>query len=308
MRINFLVNPVFDGWEPTDTRLGGTERGVVEWAEELSKRGHQVNIYRNGKTSEPIIPFGKFPCYFPRESYGERPADVCINIKSPEVAPKEPTIFYTNDVDANKQDLSPYDAVIHISQWAKDNIPVNNPNVFIVPHGYDETKIYPGQKIPKTCLYASSPDRGLDTLLANWTKIHDAHPDATLVITYGVDDVNLPGVTALGDVDEEFMAQLYASSQFWLHPCNGGELFCITGIKAQAAGCYPIYFPVMALSETVKFGKKSTPETFADDVKAAMDGDFEIPKPLPSQPTIADSTDALLNVIKSVLDSKDKSN
>lgn len=303
MKINFVVNQVFDGWEPTDDRLGGTERAVVEWAEELVGRGHEVSVYRNGRSPDHAELNGVD--YWPKDSYES--GDVCINIKSPEISPQEPTIFYTNDVDADKQDLSAYDAVIHISQWAVDNIPVNNPSVFVVPHGYDDTKIKPRDKIPKTCLYASSPDRGLDTLLDAWPKIYAAHPDASLVVTYGA-DVSGPGISALGDVDEDMMDELYKSSELWLHPCSGGELFCITGIKAQAAGCWPVYFPVMALQETVKFGKKSTPETFAQDVIDALGGNFITPRPLPKQPSIKDSTNELLKVIRFVLNKDKKKN
>ena len=113
MRLNFLCNPVFNGWEPTDARLGGTERGIVEWAEELAKRGHKVQVFRNAKQWLAPTEYNGV-VYAPREMY-KGGADACINIKSPEQPSLEPTIFYTNDVDADKQDLSAYDAVIHIS-------------------------------------------------------------------------------------------------------------------------------------------------------------------------------------------------
>jgi glycosyltransferase involved in cell wall biosynthesis len=298
VKINFLVNPVFDGWEPTDTRLGGTERAVVEWSEELVKRGHEVFVYKNGdKTRTPVNGVR----YNPREWYEiNYENDICINIKSPDIPRLEPTIFYTNDVDADKQDLSPYDAVVHISQWAKDNISVNNPNVFIVPHGYDPKMYYPDKKFPKQCLYASSPDRGLDTLLEAWPKVMAAHPDATLLVTYGATGPELPGVNYLGDVDETLMADLFRSSEIWCHPCSGGELYCISGIKAQACGSWPVIIPTMALAETVKFGTFSTKESYADDLIKALDGANIQPHPLPKQPTIADSTDVLLNVINKV--------
>lgn len=321
MRINFLVNPVFDGWEPTDTRLGGTERAVVEWAEELTKRKHFVVVWRNarkvdwlGEGDAQAIYHHNGVLYAPREKYGVDTyggkADICINIKSPEIAPLEPTIFYTNDVDADKQDLSAYDAVIHISQWAKDNIPVNNPNVFIVPHGYDDRLIYPGKKIPKQCFYASSPDRGLDTLLESWPKVYEAHPDATLLVTYGGTGPALPGVMYMGELSEDEMNEIYRTSDIWCHPCNGGELFCITGIKAQAAGCVPVIIPKMALRETVKHGwfcegsdpRGSLLPSYADTLldalnRPAMREEMRTLLQREHYPTISDSTDELLKVI-----------
>lgn len=309
MRINFLVNEVAGGWEPTDTRLGGTERGVVEWAEELTKRGHDVWVYRNAPEGGWSLDYNGAH-YSPRGCYGNSgwEPSVCINIKSPEAAPKEPTIFYTNDVDADKQKLSTYDAVIHISHWAKDNIPVDNPNVFVLPHGYDETRIYPDSKIPKQCLYASSPDRGLDILLAAWPKVYRSHPDATLLLTYGVTGIDLAGVICLGDVEEAMMDELYISSDIWCHPCIGGELQCIAGMKAQAAGCIPVIIPTMALAETVGRGFKTTEQDYSRTLIEVLNMPMasrdklrpDIIKHAPLT-TIKQSTDGLLEIIKSVL-------
>lgn len=287
MHVSFLVNPLAHSWSPNDNNLKGTERGVVEWADELRKRDHQVTIYTNET----------------RDSYagGE---DICINIKSYDIAPLVPTIYYTNDVDADKQDLSAYDAVVHISSWAKDNIFVNNPNVFVVPHGYDPKQYYPGTKIPQRCLYSSSPDRGLDTLLRAWQKVYPFHPNATLVVTYGAEEYDIPGVTFSGDVPEEEMAQLYRESDIWCHPANGGELQCIAGMKAQAAGCWPVVIPAMALSETVKYGTFADKDNYAEKLIEALSGH---PERSDKGITIEESTDKLLSVIQWVLDGRNNS-
>lgn len=333
MRINFLVNEVFNGWEPTDTRLGGTEESVVRWAEELARRGYTVFVYHNPRTEDwDDFTYTEGPAngtyngvwYCPRKAYTNEGAyepedkSVCINIKSSEVPPKEPTIYLTNETNADTLDLSLYDAVVWPSQWAKDHISVNNPNVFIVPHGYDPEKIYPGKKIPKQCFYASSPDRGLDTLLEAWPKVVAEHPDATLLLTYGAKIEPMQGVINLGEVDEETMNEIYRTSDIWCHPCSGGELYCITGIKAQAAGCVPVIIPTMALAETVKSGffAKSA-EDYADTLiralgsntindnvlresarfKARLDADTKSML----FPTWADSTDKLMKVIENVI-------
>lgn len=296
MRISFLVNEITGGWEPSGMRLGGTEQGVVEWAEELSLRGHKVIVFRNPKIhTTPTLYKGVI--YAPREMYNGG-GDVCINIKSPEVEPKEPTIFYTNDVDADKQDLSKYAAVIHISEWAKSNIPVNNNNVFIVPHGYDDSKIYPDKKIPKQCIYTSSPDRGLVTLLRAWTQVMEKHPDATLKVTYGAEPMDIDGVEFLGELTEEEMDKLYRESDIWCHPANGGELQCIAGLKAQAAGCWPVVIPTMALKETVKFGTFANESNYANKLIEALDEHHgQSLKGI----TIKESTDKLLEVIETVV-------
>jgi glycosyltransferase involved in cell wall biosynthesis len=265
MKIVFFVNDVaymdyknqtaIWGWEPDDKRLGGTEESVREWAKELVIRGHEVNIYRNGKSKDAReLNYGKGTVnYWPSEMYKEDGADVVINIKSSHIKPKKvPMLYLTNETDANETDLSAYSGIIWPSQWAVDNIPVNNNKVFILPHGYDETKISPHKKTKKQCIYASSPDRGLDLLEQIWPSVVDVHPDAHLYVTYGA-RVSTPNTT-YGEFTEDEMTELFNTSDYWLHPCTGGELFGMTGIKAQAAGCVPVYFPTMALAETVKGG------------------------------------------------------
>lgn len=297
MKINFLVNQVFNGWEPTDTRLGGTEESVVRWAEELAKRGHEVQVFRN--PSQWLAPTEyNLVAYAPRHMY-KGGGDICINIKSSDIEPKEQTLYLTNETDADKLDLSAYLGVIWPSNWAVNNIPVNN-RTFVLPHGYDETKIYPEFKIKKQCLYASSPDRGLDVLLKAWPEIHKYQPKATLLVTYGATiEKPLPNVYFLGNVDEDYMNELYRTSEYWLHPCTGGELFGITGIKAQAAGCWPIIVPTMALDETVKYGTRTTFKDYANDAIAAME--YHDPIPSIRFPNWSDSTDKLLEIIDSVL-------
>lgn len=299
MRINFLVNPVVNGWEPTDTRLGGTEESVVRWAEELAARGHKVQVFRNGHQWLAPTEYNGV-AYGPREMY-RGGGGVCINIKSSEVSPKEPTFYLTNEIDATRLDLSFYKAVIWPSKWAVDNIPVNNKTV-ILPHGYDSDKVKPGKKIAKQVLYASSPDRGLDLLLACWPSVYEAHPDANLIVTYGAPAQDIPGVTFLGEVDEDMMNELYATSDVWAHPCSGGELYGITAIKAQASGCVPVYIPTMALSETVKHGIVCNEFNFRDKLIQTL-GDETLKDNIREQLSKEDfvdwkkSTDILENII-----------
>lgn len=301
MRINILCNEVYGGWEPTDKRLGGTEESVVQWAEELVRRKHNVTVYRNGKG---VFHVHNGVGYTDTENYIGK-GDICINIKSSDVAPKEPTLYLTNETHADKLDLSRYLGVIWPSQWAVDNILVNN-KTFILPHGYDETKInFTSPKIKKQCLYASSPDRGLDTLLEIWPTIYKEHPDATLIVTYGAVPT-LPGVIGLGEVDEDTMYELFNTSEYWLHPCNGGELFCMTGVKAQAAGCIPVVIPRMALAETVKHGYFAKDEAdYTSVVNEALNGskNEEIRAGLSKEkyPTWQNSVDILLDIVESVL-------
>lgn len=301
MKIDFYCNEVFDGWEPTDKRLGGTEESIKEWAEELSKRGHELNVYRNGTYHM----FDYEVLYQPREEYHDD-ADIVICVKDSDFKPKVPCLYLTNEVDADTKDLSYYEAVIFPSEWAVENIPVNNPRKFILPHGYDDKKINTSQKkIKKQCLYASSPDRGLRTLEQIWPSIVEQHPDAHLYVTYG-GKIDTPNTTC-GEFAEDEMNDLFNTSDIWTHPCSGGELYGISGIKAQAAGAIPVYFPTMALAETVQGGVACKDAREMYQVLCELLGDEEAKQAHREKlaklnlPTWETSTDVLEEIIQSVL-------
>lgn len=314
MKINFVVNDVayIDyknleavwGWEPTDKRLGGTEESVVQWSKELADRGHHVQVFRNPtKYDSNYVYQSKGSVVYKDSKNYHGHEDICINVKAHHIAPQEPTLYLTNETDLAEADLSAYLGVIWPSQYAVDNYPVNN-RTFILPHGYDQTKIYPKKKVPKQCLYASSPDRGLDILEQIWPSIVDKHPDAHLYVSYGA-NIGTPNTTC-GEFTESEMNELYNTSDIWLHPCTGGELYGISGIKAQAAGAIPVYFPFMALAETVQVG---VPCMDARDMYDKLDellGNDKAKNKYRKQladihfPNWSDSTDRLLEIIKEV--------
>lgn len=299
MKISFICNHIYlnGGWSPWDIRLGGSEEFIVEVSKRLARKGHEVNVYHNGKhgTFEDVG-------YWDHDEY--EPGDVTINVNYPQWPVNGPTIYWTSLTE--NPDLGDFKAVCYISEYARNNTGIKHENLFWVPPGYDETKIYPSKKIPKQCFYASSPDRGLETLLKAWPEVHETHPDATLLLTYGIERVDLPGVTCLGDVDENTMNEIYQTSDVWCHPASGGELYCLTGIKAQASGCVPVIIPTMALKETVRFGLKAELDDYAETLIMALNNPKlrnGIRNNLKKEkfPTWENTTKILLDIIKSVL-------
>lgn len=268
MRVNWAVNNVFSGWNPDDTRLGGTEDSVVQWARRMALLGVDVHVFSNIKN--PGIYFGTHY----HNDFGEyEPGVAAINVKRHDFAPVEKNTWYlTNETDASRLDLSKFEGVILPSKWALENLDVVHRKIQILPHGYDHRKVFPGKKIKNQCLYASSPDRGLQELVKFWPEVVKQVPDATLVVTYG-GYLELPNTICVGDVDEETMDELFNTSEFWVYPCIGGELYCITGIKAQVAEAIPVYYPTMALSETVEWGIQANPDSFVRKLVKAMKSD-----------------------------------
>lgn len=305
MNIHFIVNPIEinGGWSPWDKRIGGSEETVVEVSKRLAK-SHIVKVFHNGQHGNYNGVF-----YLAHEDY--KPGDVTINVNFPEFKVEGKSIYFTSLLQ--NPNLDDYDAVVAISEYAKANTGLPKRTV-VVPLGYDPEKIYPGKKIPKTCLYASSPDRGLDTLLQTWPKVHEAHPDALLIVTYGsgedfAKENYQDGIMFLPGVDEKTMSDLFRTSDIWCHPCNGGELFCITGKKAQVAGCIPVIIPVMALAETVERGFKTDKENYAKSLIEVLSLSSEHKDKIrqdiikhANALTWQQTTDKLLSVIEKVLE------
>lgn len=128
--------------------------------------------------------------------------------------------------------------------------------------------------------YFSSYDRGLECLLAMWPAIRKQVPDATLDIYYGwnsfdnahrsnpemmkwkwgvirkLSELKDQGVTEHGRVDHKTLAEKMKEIQVLAYPTTFTEISCITAMKAQAAGCYPVVNAIAALDETVQYGTK----------------------------------------------------
>lgn len=296
--INFIVNPIRinGGFSPWDRRVGGSEEMVIETSTELVKRGHKVKVFHNGR-------HGEYKGVEYRERDDFEPGDVTINMNYPKFKAGGKSILWTSLVDHPV--LSHFDAVCTISQYAKDNTNIHHDNVFIVPPGYHNDKIYPKDKVKKQCLYASSPDRGLSTLELIWPSVVEEHPDAHLYVTYG-GQIHTPNTTC-GEFTEGEMNELFNTSDIWIHPASQGELYCMSGVKAQVAGAIPVYFPTMALAETVKAGEKCTDarDIYAKLVSLLGDEDrkdqYRKELSVLKYPTWEDSTDRLLEIIKGVL-------
>jgi hypothetical protein len=107
-----------------------------------------------------------------------------------------------------------------------------------------------------------------------WPEIRKQIPNATLWIYYGweswlaiqgeddlyhricdkLEALKKQGVTECGRVSHEKLAKAMKETQVWAYPTEFPEIHCITALKAQEAGMWPVVTGVAALKETVKSG------------------------------------------------------
>lgn len=136
--------------------------------------------------------------------------------------------------------------------------------------------------------YFSAYYRGLECLLNIWPKIRAEVPDATLDVYYGWEswvglqgkddfyermeakfaELASEGVTVHGRVSHTELAKAMQEIQVWAYPTEFTEIHCITALKAQEAGCWPVVTNVGALVETVKQGDIiKTKKIYTDEYK-----------------------------------------
>lgn len=160
----------------------------------------------------------------------------------------------------------------------------------VVPHGVDHDKYRCDPKDKrKLCLFSSSYDRGGAYLEDLWRthRIRERTGYELHVTSYGRNH-GVPG--ALGGISEEEMTDLYKEASFWLHPGHGVELFCLAGVKAQAAGCTPVIVPNMALAETVKWGYRFSEGDYAKRLIQVLNNGMTVASNADHIPSWAEAT------------------
>lgn len=126
---------------------------------------------------------------------------------------------------------------------------------------------------PHKVVYTSCPARGLRCLFQAWPRIRDAVPDATLDVFYDWSGVRIQtpdvfedlrrraetlaerGVTIHGGVSHPELHRRLFQASVWAYPhveLTSIETFCISALKARAAGCSIVTTPHGALPETLE--------------------------------------------------------
>lgn len=278
-------------WEPWNpdmakTGIGGSEEATIYLAQELKARGWTVNVYGNhGDMAKEYDGVTYRPWW---EWSPEEPCDIFISWRDPNLFEHKinakKRYLWLHDTNPSSQmtekRLAQIDKVIVLSKYHRSlypNVPESKIMVSangIIPSHFEVEGI---ERNPHKVLYTSAPNRGLKCLLEMWPKIREQVPDAELYWAYGwntfdlmqknnpnakkfkeeiVALMNQPGVIDLGRIGHEELAKHMLSGGVWAYPTEFTEIFCITAVKMQAAGCVPVCTTVAALDEVVQFGHK----------------------------------------------------
>lgn len=269
--------------------IGGSEEAVIYMSKELAELGWNVEVYC--QTTSPGVQVHDGVSWYPFWAWkGETDdIDVVIVWRSPSlpiVAGLGAKITYCWLHDMPVRHLWPsnyrdmYDGIFVLSEFHRKAYDfLDEDKIFYTRNGIDESMLIPLDDLkndPKRLLYGSCPSRGLETILDFWPRIREEVPKAELNVYYGWNPSamnaigNTPsfanifnrverkkhqdGVIWHGRVSQHDMNKAYSECGIWAYPTEFPEISCITAMKCQAHGCWPVTTNFGALPETVFAG------------------------------------------------------
>ncbi len=280
-----FTGPAYENWTPKtieETGIGGSETMAWEMARGLAACGHRVRHYGHCTPEQEGVYDGVH--WFDAARYTQVSCDVLVVsryaafVDQPGVEARVRLLWVHDVVPAAlyPHNWQRFDRILCLSNWHKQYVLETHPfvdpgRVVVTRNGIDfELFEQDVERNNNKCIYSSSPDRGLQTLLDLWPDIRAQVPDAELVVTYGFDNLRkghpgnreladkleakareLPGVKLLGRLGPKELAREFLSSGCWAMPEWFSETYSITAAQAQAAGCRIVATPIAALNETV---------------------------------------------------------
>lgn len=274
----FFCGKGYEEWGPhtLDKGMGGSEEAIVYLSRELAKLGYDVTVYGEVETAyvDPIAGQYGGVKWLPWNYIDKRDEfNILVIWRMPQFTSqfKAKKMFVDMHDQLPKETVKPYKDVTYLfkSQYHKDYYP-NITDYAIIGNGIDVSQFKPVKKKPYSVIYPSAYYRGLECLLEMWEDVKKEVPEATLDIYYGwnswvgiegkndfykrmvnkFEEMKDLGVTEHGRVDHETLAKKYAESKVWAYPTEFPEIWCITAVKANLAGCKPVITDVAALKET----------------------------------------------------------
>lgn len=286
-RIIFFCGKALEPWAPPSllAGIGGSETAVVHIARHFAEAGWRVDVYNTPDHFEGE--FDGVGYWGPERLRPGESCDVLVSWRNPAVVDipvnARVRLLWMHDLDAGPQagaQMARFDRVLGVSAWHRDHLAsqYDLTNVDFVPNGIDLSRFDPeAKKVYGRCVFASSPDRGLERLLKLWPAIKGNEPAPELHVGYGFQNIDkriaagdtayadfkdrllrlmadTPGVVFRDRLGQTELAQLYSESWAWLYPTSFLEVSCISAMEAMAGGCVPVTSSAGALKETVGYG------------------------------------------------------
>jgi len=294
----YCGSSVLKDWGPwsLESGIGGSEEAVIRISKHLNDMGWKVTVYSNPGIKDGTHDGVVWKNYWEidlRDTF-----DVFIAWRAPEFfdikVDARKTYCWMHDVmddaDFTPERLANMTKVMLLSKYHKSVYPsIPDDKVFYTGNGIDpaEFEEWDGkiERNPKQVIYQSSHVRGLDTLCDVWENVIKEVPDAKLTVAYGwqsYDEINRNnpermawkdnlvkrmddlGIVDLGRVGQDEIVKMIQGAGVWAYPTQFCEIYCITAVKAQAGGAWPVCTDFAALAEVVNFGDTQHMEAIDD--------------------------------------------
>lgn len=281
-----------DEWGPWSLKegIGGSEEAVIRLSRQLAELGWKVVVFakpgpNTGLDDTGVMWRNYWDCNLEDEF------DIFVAWRAPFMFDKKikarKSYLWLHDVmepgEFTEQRIANFTKCIVLSKYHRELFPmIPEDKILMSANGIDPEEF---EKLddtikrdPHKMVYTSSHVRGLAYLYEIWPEVKAAVPDATLDVFYGresydavhkgnpermkwMDDMmakaqKLDGVTDHGKVGQDRIMEEFFSAGIWPYPCPFPEIYCITAIKAQAAGAVPVGSTTAALDETIQYGHK----------------------------------------------------
>lgn len=289
----------FEPWDhrnPDDPGIGGSETAVVELSRRLAARGHDVTVYatvrddtdddgpvrwRPLEDANPRRPGLWIICRSPKSlDLFERRSDQQIWLQCQDTIYTEAT-GGGNITEARAAKL---DHVLALctehARYIASVYPFLADKIVRSSNGIKTDameSLHVPTRDPYRLIWASSPDRGLESTLKVFNRAREFEPRLSLHVCYGWDNIDKliaqhgehgpwarekrkildlcgPGVVLRGRLGQRALWREYLQAGLWVYCTAFTETSCITCMEAQALGAIPIYTPIWALTENVGHG------------------------------------------------------
>lgn len=280
----------YEEWGPhtLETGIGGSEEAVIHMAAALTARGDRVTVYGGWEGAHEGVLYHNHQTFDPYALH-----DIVVVWRTP--TPVDMRIHATavyiwmhdvpNPSEFTPERMERVNRVWVLSDWHRQCLPnVPDDKIEVIRNGVQAQEFPREPRDKHKVVWGSSPDRGLDKLLAVWGDVVEAVPDATLHCYYGFDmydKMNRPpafkqhvmglvekykdSITWHGRVGKDELWEAFCTAGVWAYPTYFDEISCITAMRAQITGAWPVVVPKAALSETVKWGTKIDYDIHTDE-------------------------------------------
>jgi len=263
MKITFVTEELQGGWLPSDLDafLGGNQECLTLLTRELVRRKHEVEIFTNLRAPTQSVDdrgvvYKLLTAFDPEAAY-----DVLVSMKTKlpwlQRVQANRKIHWSLDVEQAWPGslLAQLDVFTNLGTYHRGRMPwlQDEKTKFAplaLPEEYNQLPDM-SKKKPGSWLYATSPDRGLETLLEDWPLIWSRDQRRELLISYNWNRLppqyaqglqarvaSLPKATMALFPSRE-MRNIFLQAERYVLPLNrnDSDLYGFGALKAQACGC-----------------------------------------------------------------------